>query len=139
MPRKETEKTQKAPPTLQVRRGADSDEWGGFVQANLTPMDKALFEQWYSEHTNAIQPYLDEHIGSGLKLSVVFDGAHNSYIASYTGRPSVDENFTFRCTLSARAGEFVEALAVLVYKHVVICAGDWTDYLVNGSRVNNWG
>lgn len=139
MPRKNEPKPEKKPTIVQPRKGTDTDEWGGFVQANLTPMDKAMFEQWYGEHIQAIQPYIDEHIGSGLKLTVVFDGANNSYIASYTGRPNDDQTMEFRCTLSARSGKFMEALAVLVYKHVVICNGDWAEYLVNGSRVKNWG
>lgn len=145
MPRatKNTEPAQpakeKSPAVVQPRRGDASDEWGGFVQANLSPMDKALFDQWHAEHLEHIQAYLDEHVGGGLKLSLVFDGEHNSYIASYTGRPNARPELPFRCTLSARAGQFLEALALLVYKHEVICGKDWTDFLVNGSRTQNWG
>jgi len=129
----------KSPAIAQTRRSAETDEWGGYVQATLSPMDKALFEQWYAEHTQHIQAYLDEHIATGLKLTLVFDGEHNSYIASYTGRPDTDPGFQFRCTLSGRAGELMESLAVLVYKHEVITAKDWKDFLLNGSRVSNWG
>lgn len=145
MPRKtvpETSKPEpkpKSPALVQPRKSAETDEWGGYVQANLAPLDKAIFDQWYSEHMQHVQAFLDDHIGMGLKLTVVFDGEHNSYIASYTGRPDTDPNFQFRCTLSARAGEFLEALAVLVYKEEQITSHDWKDFLLNGSRVSNWG
>lgn len=133
------EPKQKSPAVEQPRRSAETDEWGGYVQAPLSPMDKALYDQWLGEHVEHVQAYLDEHVASGLKLTLVFDGEHNSYIASYTGRPDSNPNFKFRCTLSARSGEFLDALAVLVYKHVVITGGDWKDFLLNGSRVSNWG
>lgn len=140
MPRKETTRADKPnPATHQIRAGEKEDEWGGFVQCNLSPLDKALYDQWYGENHEHIDRLIDEHLGSGLKLSVVFDGAHNSYIASYTGRPNTDEAFAFRCTLSARSGEYMEALALLVYKHNVVMGGDWTPYLVNGSKLPNWG
>lgn len=129
----------KTPAIQQLRRGDAKDEWGGFVQANLTPMDKALFDQWYSEHIQHIQAYVDEALDSGLKLTIVFDGANNCYITSYTGRPNNDPALPFRCTLSARAGEYAAAVALLVYKHHVICNGDWSEYLINGSKVTNWG
>lgn len=129
----------KSPAVIQPRKSLDDDEWGGYVQATLAPLDKAMFDQWYGEHAQHVQAFVDEHVGSGLKLTLVFDGEHNSYIASYTGRPNSDPNMAFRCTLSARSGEFIEALALLAYKHVVITGGDWTDFLLNGSRVSNWG
>jgi len=140
MPRKSKDETPATPVIkLQPRKDAKTDEWGGFVQVQLSPIDKQLFEVWYGEHIQHIQPLLDQHIGLGLKLSVVFDGEHNSYIASYTGRPNTDENLPFRCTLSARSGEFMEALALLVYKEDTVCSGDWSPFLINGSKVSNWG
>lgn len=139
MPRKEKTPEAKPKVILQPRKGEQADEWGGFVQANLTPIDKALYDEWYGQHHESIQQRIDTHIGLGLKLTVVFDGEHNSYIASYTGRPNTDESLPFRCTLSARSGEFIDALALLVYKHEVICNGDWADFLINGARVSNWG
>lgn len=140
MPRKEAaEKKPKSPALVQPRKGESDDEWGGFVQCNLTPMDKALFDQWNGENHQHIDRFVDQHLGSGLKLSLVFDGANNSYIASYTGRPNTDKELCFRCTLSARSGEYMESLALLVYKHDVVMGGDWSPYLVNGSKIPNWG
>ena len=135
MPRRQNTK-----PTEETnRRGLPEDEWGGFVQANLSPADKQKYEEWYNDNRQHVAKLIDEHLGEGLKLSVTFDGAHNTYIASYTGRPNTDNTFKFRCTLSARAGTFEDTLALLVYKHVEVCGGDWSEYLVNGSRVANWG
>jgi len=140
MPRgKKPETNEKPAIRLQPRKDAKDDEWGGFVQISLSPMDKAIFDTWYSEHIQHVQPLLDQHVGLGLKLSVVFDGANNSYIASYTGRPNTDEGLPFRCTLSARAGEFMEAVALLVYKEQEVASGDWSGYLINGTKVTNWG
>ena len=140
MPRKEKQPEKpKSPAVVQPRKGKSDDEWGGFVQCNLSSMDKVLFEQWYSEHLQHIDAFVDEHLGTGLKLSVVFDGSNNSYIASYTGRPNTDEKLLFRCTLSARSGEYMECLALLVYKHVEVTGGDWSPFLVNGSKIRSWG
>jgi len=141
MPRK-TKEAQPAPVSparIQPRRDTKEDEWGGYVNCNLSPLEKAKFDIWYSEHVEHVQAYLDEHIASGLKLSVSFDGEHNTYIASYTGRPTTAPGWPFRTTLSARSGEFMPAIALLVYKHEEITAKDWTPWLLNGAQTATWG
>lgn len=143
MPRAKKEavpETKKSPSVVQPRRSPDTDEWGGFVQVALTPLDKELYDQWFGEHSQHVNPLLDEDLGQGYKFSLTFDANNNAYIASYTGRPNDDgEALPFRCTLSARSGEMADAIALLVYKHRQVCGTDWADFLINGKRVSNWG
>lgn len=141
MPRAKKQNSEPENPAIhQPRRSPDKDEWGGFVQCTLTELDKAIFEQWLGEHVEHVNPMLDEAVGQGLKFSLMFDAPNNSYVASLTGRPNTDgEKWPFRCTLSARSGTLPDAIALLMYKHDEICSRDWTEYLINGRKVSNWG
>jgi len=120
-----------------ARRTQPKDEWGGFVPLNLPDESMHEFEVWQGDQQGSIWLQLDDCLGAGLKLTLVYDGANQCYIATFTGRPDIAGERAFTCCLSARAGTFDQALALLVYKHVSILGCDWWD-LVNAPKKKGW-
>jgi hypothetical protein len=138
MPRGRAGKQQPAhvePSWSGVRRIQKSDEWGGFAQVNLDESRREEFELWASEMGEGIYRELDDALGSGLKFTMAYDGKNECYIASLTGRPDSSGVRAFTCCLSARAGTFAEAIALLMYKHVALLHLDWWDAVNTPSRV----
>lgn len=130
MPRSKSKSVQTsfAPSSTQSsRRIQKNDEWGGFVQVTVDEAHRADFDLWLSETGQAVYRELDDSLGSGLKFTLAFDGAHQCYIASLTGRPDVTGERAFTCCLSARGGTFEEAIALLIYKHASLLHYDWWD------------
>ena len=109
------------------RKTQKEDQWGGFVQVTIDEAHKDEFEQWASETGPAIYRELTDALASGLKFTLSYDGQNQCYIASLTGRPDTDGNRAFTCCLSARAGTFEDAIAVLMYKHCSLLHYDWWD------------
>lgn len=113
--------------TGQARKIQKGDEWGGFVQVSVDEAHREDFDLWLSETGEAVYRELDDALASGLKFTMAYDGANQCYIASLTGRPDTAGVRTFTCCLSARAGTFTEAIAVLMYKHASLLHYDWWD------------
>jgi len=122
---------------LQPRRSEKTDEWGGYVPLVIDDAHREDFDQWYEEMHRDFARRLVEAVDTGLKLSVSYDGANQSYIASLIGRPDIAGNQPFTCCLSARSGTFEETLAVLVYKHFDMLHCDWWD-LVNAPKQSRY-
>ncbi len=108
-----------------VRKVQKNDEWGGFVQVSVDEAHREDFDLWLSETGEAVYRELDDALGSGLKLTMAYDGTNQCYIASLTGRPDIAGVRAFTCCLSARAGTFADAIAVLMYKHCALLHYDW--------------
>jgi hypothetical protein len=109
------------------RRAQKDDQWGGFVAISIDEAHRDEFDEWLSQQGNAIYHELDGALASGLKLTMAYDGTNQCYIASLTGRPDLAGVRDFTCCLSARAGTFADAIAVLMYKHVDLLHYDWWD------------
>jgi len=122
---------------LLPRRSEKDDEWGGYVPLSIDDAHRESFDLWYEEMGREFSIQLVEAVDSGLKLTISYDGANQSYIASLTGRPDISGNEPFTCCLSARAGTFEQALAVLVYKHYDMLHCDWWD-LVNAPKQSRY-
>lgn len=105
----------------------NSRNWQGFINIELSPDEKAFFPQWWQENADDIWDELQEIINSGLKFSLALDAQNDCYIASLTGN-GVLKFPKFVCAMSARTDALDKAIALLVYKHVVICDGDWSKY-----------
>jgi len=120
---------------LTPRKIQKDDEWGGFAQVNLDESRREEFELWVSEMGEAIYRELDDALGSGLKLTMAYDGKNQCYIASLTGRPDLAGVRAFTCCLSARAGTFTDSLALLMYKHVSLLHYDWWEAVSTPSKV----
>jgi len=119
--------TSVAPSSPRSRRVQKDDEWGGFVQVSIDEAHRHEYDEWVQDVGEGVYVELDDALGSGLKLTLVFDGANQCYVASLTGRPDCTGDRAFTCCLSARAGTFSEAIAVLMYKHVALLHYDWWD------------
>lgn len=122
------------PSPIGQRRIQKEDEWAGFAQVNVNDNEKPKFELWLSELGDGWWPLLQDELACGLKLTLVWDGANDCFIASLTGRPDIEGMHSWTACLSARASSMNTALALLVYKHTEITGGDWTEWLINGVK-----
>ena len=111
----------------QKRKIQKDDQWGGFVQVSLDEAHRDEFDMWAGETGTGIYRELTDALDSGLKFTLSYDGANQCHIATLTGRPDVSGERGFTCCLSARAGTFEDAIAVLMYKHASLLHYDWWD------------
>jgi hypothetical protein len=110
-----------------TRRTQKDDQWGGFVQVSVDEAHRDEFDLWASEMGGKVYDELDDALGVGLKFTMAYDGANQCYIGSLTGRPDITGIRNFTCCLSARAGTFADAIALLMYKHAALLHYDWWD------------
>jgi hypothetical protein len=95
-----------------------------FVEIRLTEEDKADFKAKYQKDAQIFFSETDTLLKSGYKFSVSYDTGNNAVIASLTCKEALDPNFNY--VMTARAGEYWEALALVMYKHMFMCDdGDW--------------
>jgi len=95
-----------------------------FVDFRLSGDMQLSFEEWHENAGIDVVVELFDLVGMGYKLSVTYDLANNCYIVSLTCRDENSVNF-MKC-MSGRADEPEQAIAVLVFKHMVVCGGDWS-------------
>lgn len=75
--------------------------------------------------------------GEGYKISLSYD-QRSDCIGVYITSPEKARNGALQC-LSARAPSMAQAVAVLLYKHYTLLAGDWgTAAGIEGSK-DKWG
>lgn len=117
-----------------VRKVQKSDQWAGFAQVNIGDSERESFDDWRSRVAGTWWALLQDELASGLKLTLVWDGANDCFIASLTGRPDCNGMSEWTACLSARAGEMDTALSLLLYKHLEVTGGDWSDWLINGPK-----
>lgn len=110
---------------LQLRRAESKDEWAGFVPCEVSTAEKPAFDAWYAADEAYPWGLVANALFEGLKLSVSFDKANDCYIASLSGRPDRTGSQAWNAVLTARAGDFNAAVALVMYKHEVILGGDW--------------
>lgn len=141
MPRQTKKYTESAPRSpIGQRKNGKKDEWGGFAQVNLDESDREQFDLWMSEHPESVWPLLIDSLAQGLKLTMVWDGANECFIATFTGRPDPEGKLEFTTSLSARNVDFMASVSLLIYKHVELCGEDWSEWLINGSKAKrNFG
>lgn len=112
--------------------------WGGFLNIRLTDEQRDNFFVWYRDASVNVEAALDEMLGLGCKLTFAFDGEHDCYICSVTGG-LVGENRSHRYTSTSRASTYHEALALTVWKHYVLCEGDYGNYSPRTHEFMKWG
>lgn len=117
-----------------VRKIQKDDQWGGYVQCNISDFEREAFDLWLSENLSTVPALLTDILAVGLKLTAVYDGANECFIVTFTGRPDVLGESPFTTSLSGRGGSLDQAINVLVYKHIELTGGDWTEWLVNGAK-----
>lgn len=117
----------------------DNDaEWGGFINIRLDDQQADAFRRWYSAGGVDVEAAVDEMLGLGVKLTLAFDGENDCYICSVTGG-LVGANRSHRYTSTSRAGTYHEALGLTVWKHYVLCEGDYGNYSPRSQTFMKWG
>jgi len=136
MPRKVaiTPQVSQAKSPIGRRKIQKQDQWAGFAQVNIGDHERTAWYDWHTRLEDRLLVYLQEELATGLKLSLVWDGANDCFIASFTGRPDFDGETEWTACLSARAAELTLSLSLLLYKHLELTGGDWSEWLINGVK-----
>lgn len=101
-----------------------SEIWGGFINVSLSDDEKTYFRQWVTEAADEILEMWKSILDDGLGFSVKADAENSCYIATFTGF-AMSKLPNYKASLSARGSDPDQALALLVFKHVVLCEYDW--------------
>lgn len=112
--------------------------WGGFINIRLDDEQKSQFLAWYRDGSVNVEAALDEMLGLGLKVTFAYDGENECYICSATGA-LVGANRDHRYTSTSRASTYHEALGLTVWKHYVLCEGDYGNYSPRSQTFMKWG
>lgn len=140
MPRKSKSIPDLDTPEKTVKQGIfwlpNDAPWGGFINVSLNEGDKAAFHLWYDQNADAVAHMLDDLLAEGMKYSVAYDRENECYITTLTG--GLVQGANLRCAVTSRAGTWGDADALTVWKHFILCAGNYGDLLATG-RKRNWG
>jgi len=112
-------------------------EWGGYINVRISEDDKIVYGAWLEGDGASFWSLLEDAMAEGLKYGVSWDAANDCYIATLTGNGMV--GFNVRCCLSSRSSRFEDATALLVFKHAVICQGNWGNFRPSKGTAFNWG
>lgn len=113
-------------------------KWGGYVDVRVDDAMKERFYAWFEGEREHIWEYVEDALGEGYKLGITFDREHSSFIATFT-RELVLESDAWRYVMTARAGTWFEAIALLAFKDVVICQRDWDTWRPSRREWETWG
>lgn len=140
MPRKTSSTPALDTPSQTVKQGIfwlpNDAPWGGFINVTVNDVEKAEFHAWYDENTQHVNSMLDDLLGEGMKYGVAYDRENECYIVTLTG--GLVEKANLRCCVTSRAGTWADANALAVWKHYILCAGNYGDLLATG-RKRSWG
>lgn len=110
--------------------------WGGFINVNLNDGDKGGFHDWDLTNREDVPNLLDDLLAEGMKYSAAYDQENECYIVTFTG--GLVEGANLRCAVTSRASTWAECNALAVWKHYILCAGNYGDLLATG-RKRSWG
>lgn len=140
MPRKkktplQTQKENREKPPLWCPNDA---EWGGYINIRLDDVQKEQFHVWFSESSQEIGVLLEDILADGAKFSLSYDDENQCFVATIAGALLQDDSRD-RFTSTSRAGSVSETMALSLWKHYVLCAADYSQYLPKTNRLMNWG
>lgn len=105
-----------------------------FCNINLSVAERKQFKSWYEENQTAIPELSAAFTSQGYKLSIKWDNGNDCFIATVTCENDHSENNGK--ALSSRSGDWMEAIALNLFKTEVLCEnGVWPAE----SRGNSWG
>lgn len=140
MPRTKSSTPKLDTPSQTVQQGkfwcSNDAPWGGFINVSVSDEEKSQFEDWLVENAQDVSKRLDDLIGEGIKYGIAYDRENQCYIVTLTG--SLVPKANLRCCVTSRAGTWNECDALAVWKHFVLCDGDYGDLLTSG-RKRSWG
>jgi len=111
--------------------------WGGFINVRLDDEQKQTFIEWFEEGDGTVHVYLEDILAEGMKVAFAYDRENQCHIVTFTGALVGGSNERYCAT--SRAGTLTECLALAVWKHVHLAAGDYGSYRPASGKLNNWG
>lgn len=111
--------------------------WGGFINIRLDDEQKSSFLAWFEDNTQTISRLLEDALGEGIKHGLSYDGKNQCFICTFTG--ALVFGSTERYVSTSRAATMLEAIALAVWKHFVLCDGDYGNYKPGNGSFLNWG
>lgn len=127
-------------PEQEVKQGkfwlANDAPWYGFINVTPNESEKEEFQSWYVENSQHVNSMLDDLLSEGMKYGCSFDRENDCYVATLTG--GLIEKANIRACVTTRAGTWADVNALAVWKHYILCAGNYDDLLTTG-RKRNWG
>lgn len=108
-----------------AKKAAAKVEFKGYLSVNLTADQDAEFDKLYAQGGNFIQDLVftaDE----GYKVSFAEDEFNDGIVCTMYAKST--KLAWAGWTLSAWAGSYDEAAALLMFKHVFICNRDWEQF-----------
>jgi hypothetical protein len=115
---------------------ANDAPWYGFINVTVTDAEKEEFHVWYSENSQHVNSMLDDLLAEGMKYGCSYDRENECYVATLTG--NLVEKANLRACVTSRAGNWADVNALAVWKHYILCAGEYGDLLTSG-RKRSWG
>jgi hypothetical protein len=97
-------------------------KWIGFMDIPLTAELKEQVRSWDADGMTP-EEQAEYFVRSGYKLTANWNEKNQAILVSVTGQAGAGKNAGY--TLSAHAKTFVQALHVLLFKHVVLSEEDW--------------
>jgi len=105
-----------------------------FINISLDVEEGKKFKTWYAAQGEKIADILGQVMVDDYKISCSWDDSNQCFIGTFTGKE--DQRFNAYKALSSRSDDWYEALALTVYKHVVMNnSGAWSGQ----AQRNNWG
>lgn len=98
--------------------------WEGFAKVELSDSDKEAFGEWELIDEDVFVLMADL-LNTGYKLTLSYSDQNNSYNAALTCKDIASPNKGY--TLSGYATSWYQALRVVLYKHVVVTGGNWSN------------
>jgi len=118
------------------KRATSFNGWGNteFVNVSLNTEQTKDFKSWFPKQSETFTEVLGQVMVDDYKVSCNWDDNNQCFIATLTGKPNQSVNSGK--ALSARSDDWWEALALVLYKHLVIFKNSaWNGELTR----NNWG
>lgn len=108
-----------------VSKRAPKVEFKGYLNVNLTEEQDAQFEAMFTEDMNPISD-LVMTVDEGYKVSFAEDEFNDGIVCTMYAKST--KLAWAGWTLSAWAGSYEEAAALLLFKHVFVCERDWEKF-----------
>lgn len=138
MPRKKQDvKTKSDPNAGRKYYVAPDGAWGGYVDLTLDEDQRNRFGDWIEAQNGAWVNLLQDALAEGLGCSSKWDADNQCFVCSFVGAGVSNSNE--RYVLSARSDNYLEAMELLLYKHVELMRGDWGDYRPKTRTLKQWG
>lgn len=104
-----------------------------FINATLTNEQDEQFTAWFQSKDRSVDKGFDQAFADEYRISIGWDGENQTFIASMTWKGEKGDN-TGKC-LTARADSWLEAMAMVTFKHLVLFdGGNWYETTAGRKR-----